>query len=500
MLLKKGMRPIKRVVMPIDQLDGSRIKRQQTQMKYIKKLEDANRELQAAFAFSHDGIFISDKEGLGLRWNESYCRITGIHSEYLKGVHPQQLFEQKFISESATLNAIQSRKVETTMPVLKSGKQVMITSIPVFDQAGDIFRVVANIRDMSELMELKKQIEQVRELSDRYYSEVLHLRNRDVVLKGMTAESPSMKKVIATALKVAKSEVTILITGESGTGKEVLARSIHEHSEVGSGPFVKVNCGAIPENLLESELFGYEKGAFTSAAQTGKMGILEIAMGGTLFLDEIGEMPLVLQAKLLGVLQDKKFTRLGGVKEKDLNARIIAATNRDLEEMIKEKKFRKDLFYRLNVVGLKIPPLSERKDDIFPFANFFLHKFNKKYKSATSLSPQVINTFMNYEWPGNVREMENLLERLVVLAPDERITLEMLPDEMLSSLTAEYATEKAVSLGTGQGLVTLLHSVERRIFETLLADGYSSYKMASLLGVNQSTVVRKIKKLGLKLP
>ncbi|MEN6383602.1 MAG: sigma 54-interacting transcriptional regulator [Phycisphaerales bacterium] len=294
-------------------------------------------------------------------------------------------------------------------------------------------------------------------------------------------------------------KLPFLITGDSGTGKEVLARTIHENSEVKGGPFVKVNCGSIPENLLESELFGYEKGAFTSASKSGKTGIFEIAIGGTLFLDEIGELPLALQAKLLGVLQDMKFTRVGGTKEICLNARVIAATNRNLAEMIREKKFRKDLFYRLNVVGLKIPSLNERKDDIFPLANYFIKRLNKKYKTANTLSHEVINAFISYDWPGNIREMENLLERLVVLAPNEQITMSMLPDYMVSNVDFKKILVLQKNVSKENGLKTILDNVERKIFEKLIADGYNSYKMANLLGINQSTVVRKIKKLGLKI-
>ncbi|MEN6413989.1 MAG: sigma 54-interacting transcriptional regulator [Veillonellales bacterium] len=487
---------IKKVILPFKEIikKKKRNNDQKYLLKYIKELEETNRELDAIFKFSHDGIFVSDGNGIGIRYNDSYCRITGIDAEKLMGIQPQ-----KYMSDSATLKVLKSRKQETTMPVLESGKKVLITSNPVFDKDGNIIRVIANARDMTELINLKSQIEEVKELSNRYYSEILHLRSQDVKIKGMVAESSVMKDIVETALKIAAREVTVLITGDSGTGKEVLARTIHENSEVKGGPFVKVNCGSIPENLLESELFGYEKGAFTSASKSGKTGIFEIAIGGTLFLDEIGELPLALQAKLLGVLQDMKFTRVGGTKEICLNARVIAATNRNLAEMIREKKFRKDLFYRLNVVGLKIPSLNERKDDIFPLANYFIKRLNKKYKTANTLSHGVINAFISYDWPGNIREMENLLERLVVLAPNEQITMSMLPDYMVSNVDFKKILVLQKNVSKENGLKTILDNVERKIFEKLIADGYNSYKMANLLGINQSTIVRKIKKLGLKI-
>ena len=301
-----------------------------------------------------------------------------------------------------------------------------------------------------------------------------------------------MRAIVSTALKVSATEAMVLITGESGAGKEVLARTIHTHSRRKEGPFVKVNCGAIPDNLLESELFGYEKGAFTNAAKTGKMGIFEIALGGTLFLDEIGEIPLLLQTKLLGVLQDKKLTRVGGTKEIKLDARIIAATNRDLLEMVAAGTFRKDLFYRLNVVGLKIPPLAERREDIFPLANYFLRELNAKYQFENTLSPQVMNLFQEYDWPGNVREMENLMEQLVVLAPNEKIVPTMLPE-----IFRMRRDDAGSVLSQGGSLEEILDNVERRIFRNPVQKGFSSYRIAEELGINQSTAIRKIRKLGL---
>ena len=464
----------------------------QKMTEYIYKLKETNRELEAVFRFSHDGLFVCDGNGIGVKYNESYSRITGIDGDEIMGLHMNDLLQLGYISESASLMVLQTKKQATTMPRLKSGKKALITANPVFDANGNVDKVISNVRDITELIQLKSQLEEVKELSERYYSELLHLRRQNVQVEGMIAESPVMKKMVATALKVAVTGATVLITGESGVGKEVLARTIHNHSESKAGPFVKVNCGAIPDTLLESELFGYEKGAFTNASKTGKMGIFEIAVRGTLFLDEIGEIPLALQAKLLGVLQDKKFTRVGGTKEIKLSARIIAATNRDLAEMVTRGEFRKDLFYRLNVVGLKIPPLAERKEDLFPMAHHFLRELNERYKFHNTISPRVINAFLNYDWPGNVREMENLMEQLVVLAPNEQITVEMLPvalQDPMAMVSRELPQEKC--------LEDILASVERRVFQSLLRQGYSSYKIAQELGINQSTAIRKIKKLGL---
>lgn len=464
----------------------------QKMTEYINKLEETNRDLDVLFRFSHDGLVISDGNAIAVRYNEAYGRITGIDGKDLIGKHMEEILKMGFISESATLLALQTRQQVTTMPKLKNGKRVLITAIPVFDADNNIVKIICNVRDITELVALEYQLDQAKELSERYYSELMNLRSQTVQVEGMIAESPAMRTIISTALKVAASDATVLITGESGSGKEVLARTIHNHSQRKAGPFVKVNCGSIPDTLMESELFGYEKGAFTNAAKTGKLGIFEIAVGGTLFLDEIGEIPLPLQAKLLGVLQDKKFTRVGGTKEIDLAARIIAATNRDLGEMIACGKFRKDLFYRLNVVGLKIPPLAQRREDIFPLAHNFLREQNEKYKFSNSLSPQVMNMFLKYNWPGNVREMENLMEQLVVLSPNEQIIPSMLPD-LFRSLPGVDEHE----FSQGNTLQEILANVQRRVFHNLVQKGYSSYKIAEELGLNQSTVIRKMQKLGL---
>ena len=465
----------------------------QKMTEYITKLEETNRDMDALFCFSHDGLVICDGNGYGVRYNEAYTRITGIDGQDLIGRHMTEIVGRGSISESAVLNALIAKKQVTTMPKLASGKKVLITANPVFDANQNVVKIIGNVRDITELTALEAELGQARELSERYYSELVHLRSQTVQVDGMVAESPAMRAIVSTALKVSATEATVLITGESGSGKEVLARTIHNHSQRKAGPFVKVNCGAIPDNLLESELFGYEKGAFTNAAKTGKMGIFEIAIGGTLFLDEIGEIPLMLQAKLLGVLQDKVFARVGGTKEIKLAARIIAATNRDLVEMVAAGKFRKDLFYRLNVVGLKIPPLSERREDIFPLAHYFLRDQNEKYKFKNTISLQVMNLFQEYDWPGNVREMENLMEQLVVLAPNEKIVPSMLPD-----LFKTHSVVAGSDLSQGGNLEEILANVERRVLQNLVQKGYSSYKIAEELGINQSTAIRKMNKLGIK--
>ncbi|MDT8900528.1 sigma 54-interacting transcriptional regulator [Anaeroselena agilis] len=456
----------------------------------LKEARNSCRELDMIIKSSYDGIFVIDGSGIAIKYNESYCRITGLDAAEMMGLHMREIVKRKYFSETVGLKVLETRSVATTMPTLSSGKKVLITGSPVFDENGELIRIVANVRDITELISLKSQMEEAKELAERYYSEILHLRGQQSEVDGFIFESPKMKSILSTAVKVAHTNATVLITGDSGVGKEVLARIIHNNSEYKDGPFVKINCGAIPETLLESELFGYEKGAFTSAASTGKPGLFEVATQGTVFLDEIGEIPLALQAKLLGVLQDMKFTKVGGVKPIEMKSRVITATNRDLADMIGKGQFRKDLFYRLNVVPLPVPPLSDRRSDIFPLARHFLTKFNAKYNTNKTLSTQVIAAFEEYDWPGNVREMENLLEQLVVLAPTGQLTLDMLPEEKFAPRAKNHFSE-------GKRLGEILNDVERNLFRRLLDKGYSTYKIARELGISQPTVVRKINRLGL---
>lgn len=247
------------------------------------------------------------------------------------------------------------------------------------DQDGNIERIVVNIRDLTELNELREQLKQTRELSERYQDELNQLRGRLLNQEGLIFNSPKMRELLQTAIRLAAVDTTVLILGESGAGKEVFAKTIHNNSKRKNGPFITVNCGAIPENLLESEMFGYERGAFTGANREGKAGMFELANNGTLFLDEIGDLPVGFQVKLLRVIQEREVLRVGGSKPRPVNVRILAATNRNLEAMVKEGQFREDLYFRINVVPLYICSLRERKEDIIPLAYAFKHKYEEKY-------------------------------------------------------------------------------------------------------------------------
>jgi len=312
--------------------------------------------------------------------------------------------------------------------------------------------------------------------------------------------SDSMRELLEFVDKVADSDSTILILGESGTGKELIARTIHYNSDRRDQPLVPVNCGAIPENLLESELFGHEKGAFTGALNA-RMGRFELAHGGTIFLDEVGEMSLALQVKLLRVLQERCFERVGGTKTIGVDVRILAATNQDLEVAVQEKRFRKDLFYRLNVIPVTIPPLRERRSDIPLLIEHFIARFNAlKNASVRGVHPDALEYVLHYHWPGNIRELENLIERLVVLKKSGTIVMGDLPEKVLRAIPQPIARlEEPLSLnGSEIDLVKELERHENRLIVDAMrrANGVTS-KAAQLLHVNRTTLVEKLKRKGL---
>ncbi|PMP69077.1 MAG: sigma-54-dependent Fis family transcriptional regulator [Thermodesulfobacterium geofontis] len=311
-------------------------------------------------------------------------------------------------------------------------------------------------------------------------------------LQNVIGISDKMQEVFKTALKAAKTKATILLIGESGTGKELIAKAIHFESDRSKGPFLAINCAAIPENLLEAELFGYEKGAFTGAL-VSKPGKFELANGGTIFLDEIGDLPLSLQAKLLRVIQDKTFERIGGTKSIKVDIRIIAATNKNLEEMIKNGTFREDLYFRLNVIPIYLPPLRERKEDIPLLIDHFLKKFNKEYGKNISITKSAMEKLMNYSWPGNVRELENTIERLVILAEGDKITLKDLPFYITQEVDI-----KTIGINLKNSLPIQLKLLEKRaIEEALKACNYNQTKAAKLLGLTKRQINYKIKKYAL---
>lgn len=458
------------------------------------------RELNTIIDSSYDGLYICNKDGIVTRVNPAWERICGFSSKDIVGKTPYELVAAGLYNKSAATKAFETKKTCTVMLEMTSGpkknQKIMATSTPVLNDQGEIEQVVVNVRDITEIANLKDQLNATRMLSEKYATELEQIRMQQMMMDDLIAQSPSMHRVLELATRVAQVESTVLVTGESGVGKEVIAKKIHLLSKRKNKSLIKINCGAIPENLLESELFGYEGGAFTGAKKEGKPGMFEVASGGTLFLDEIAEIPLNLQVKLLRAIQEKEIIRVGGIKPISVDVRIIAATNKDLAEMVRRGTFREDLFYRLNVVNIHIPPLRSRKEDIPPLLYAVLKKFNQKYNQEKVLSEQVVDRLLQYHWPGNIRELENLIERLIVLVNENIILLRHLPEH----LKEDESRNRAIQVNGIIPLKKAIEDVEAQLIENALKEHGTTRKAAKILQVNQSTIVRKIKSYNLGKP
>lgn len=463
-------------------------------MEDVREIKKMNRALEAIIENSYDGIYITDADGVTIYTNPAIERITGIPSEYYIGKSVNQLIKRGILNASVTHKVVKQRRTVSVVQDNFAGKETLITGSPVYNSKGDIEQVVTNIRDLSDLNELKHELTKVNELNNQYKQEIDKLKkitNQD----GAVFVSEKMRMVYEIVERISNIDATVLLLGETGVGKDILARNIYNRSNRSKkGDLIKINCGAIPADLLESELFGYEGGAFTGANHRGKPGMFEMADNGILFLDEVGELPLLLQVKLLRVLQEREIQRIGGTKPIKIDVRIIAATNRNLLNMVKTGEFREDLYYRLNVIPITIPPLRERREDIQVLSDLFLSKANEQYKLSKKIDSKLKEYFFHYDWPGNVRELINILERLVVLTEGSVISVSDLPDEyqheimnqpshFIDSLTLKEAVEGA----------------EKNILKKAAQTYQTTYEMAAALDSSQATIVRKLKKYGLKI-
>lgn len=477
-----------RGVMSIFQ-DISEYEKVSSELESFKRL---NEELDAIIESSYDGLYITDGQSKTLRVNLAYERITGLRKEELIDKKTDELVEKGFFDPSVSSDVIHERRPKTILQNIKGGKTVMVTGNPIFDSRNRVVRVVTNVRDLTELNQLKAELEETKQLTKRYHEQLIEQEYLIQAEKELVIKSRAMRQVMQKALKMARVDSTILLTGESGVGKDLLARFIHQASPRKENGFVKINCGAIPETLLESELFGYEKGAFTGARGEGKAGLLEISHGGTVFLDEIAELSPFLQVKILSVIEDKEIIRLGGTKSKKIDFRLIAATNRDLESMVSDGQFRKDLYFRLSTLPLSIPSLRERQDDVLPLVNHFLRKFTKSFQLKKIFSQEVYESLAQYHFPGNVRELTNIVEQLVVMSESQTVILDDLP-QALRVGGASLAIYR-----NGNSLKLTRADVEKKLLEEALRKHKTLFEAAQALGVNPSTVSRKIRRYGLK--
>ena len=453
----------------------------------LESMQEANRELDAMLESLAEGIVVTDGRGYVTRINEAYKRLTGIASEEYIGKHVHTLIHEGYTHGSTSDVAIE-RKTSFTNIDFRNNRELLLTSTPIFDDAGHVVKVVTVVRDLESLNSLRDRINNDEIIRKQYFDELEQLRTHQSY-RAIITKNAIMRERVETALQLARVDSTVLILGETGVGKELLAQMIHRASKRSKFPFVRVNCAAIPPLLLEAELFGYESGAFTGASREGRKGLLELAEGGTLFLDEIGELPLAMQPKILRAIQDHEITRVGGKKAILLNVRILAATNRDLDSMVKEKKFREDLYYRLNVVPIVLPPLRERPEDIQPLVDEFLARFNHQFGYQKWIHPDVVKELSSHSWPGNARELQNLIERLVVTTRDDQISAE--------SLRRCFSVHEKLKGDKRSCLKAMLESEERRMLEETWRIAGSTRKVSTLLGISQSAVVKKLNKYGI---
>lgn len=438
--------------------------------------------LPQALLQSYEGFLLSDREGRIFFANAAVEVISGARLDQIIGKTPEEMQEDGLILKQS--QRILQKNPLTIYQKLSTGREIFITSKPIRDEDGKVLCYASNYRDLKDLNMLFDEHLNYSKIS---FWELERLRESLTKTDGIIGMSSVMQELKRLIDKIAKTDATILILGESGTGKEVISKNIHSLSKRANAPYIQINCGAIPENLIESELFGYEKGAFTGAS-TSKPGLLEVANHGTVLLDEIGEMPLHLQVKLLRAIQTNEITRVGGTAKKQLDVRYIAATNQDLKKRVQEGRFREDLFYRLNVVQLEVPPLRKRAEDIKDLSEFFLDKFNKKYNKRLRFSECAFALLERYEWPGNVRQLENMVEQLVILSEGPLIVEKNIPHEI-----SRLQRKEEISTTPIRPLKDGVEEYEKEEIRKALQAYPSIRSAAKALEISHSTLLRKMK-------
>jgi PAS domain S-box-containing protein len=435
---------------------------------------------------AYEGIVVVDAEGFITMFNKAYGEFLGIDPATVIGKHVTQVIENTRMHLVA-----QSGQEEIGDIQHIQGKDMICQRIPIFKK-GKLVGAVGKImfKDIKDLTLLVNKVNHLQSELEYYQNELKRVQGARYNFQNIIGETPGFKQVKEMAYRVSHTNSTVLIRGESGTGKELFAHAIHNESPRRTGPFIKVNCAAIPENLLESELFGYEEGAFTGAKKGGKVGKFEMANGGTIFLDEVGDMPLNMQVKLLRVLQEKEIERVGGNKPIKVNVRVIAATNRMLEELIRQEKFRSDLYYRLNVVELVIPPLWERRGDIPLLVEKLLKKISFELgRPVPEIASQTMDIFMNYSWPGNVRELENILERVLNFMDGPVVQPYHLP------LHIQKATGENRQQDNAFNLKLVVEEIEKQVIQRALErTNGNRIQAAKLLGISRANIYQKMEK------
>lgn len=453
---------------------------------------EAKQILDALRDYYDESIFITDGNGVVIFINELGAKRLNSTVNEIMGKDVRDLMKSGMYEKSTTLQAIQTKK-ESIATLNPSKKDSNVShSVPVLDDKGNVIMVVTNNMSLEHSKEWESILTKEREITARLRRELDYIKEMDDTK--LIANDPKMTKIFESIDIIAPTDSNVVIIGESGTGKDVLAKYIHLHSLRADNAFISVNCAAIPENLLESELFGYEGGAFTGALSKGKIGLFEAASGGTLFLDEIGEMPISLQSKLLSAIESREIRRVGGVKNINIDCRIICATNRDLNDMVNKKEFRDDLYYRLSVFTLYLPPLRERKSDIIPLAESFLEKLNYRYGTKKYIGGEARDTMLKHKWPGNIRELKNVVERIFVVSYGDE--LEFTPTPM-ADIPDEYYENEGNILGNRafSSLKEYMDFAEKQYIDKIMRECNGSVsETARKLGIHRSALYRKTHK------
>ena len=444
-------------------------------------------------------ITVNDGYGFINYFNPKAAELMGMNLEGGLWMNSKELVASGYISNSTVLEVLEKRRKITNLTYTKNAKTLYAMGWPIFDANNNIEYVISTSIDLDLVPEIDKMTKQILEMKQTLNAkniEINALKEELIRPTDFIFESNEMKEVMKSLIKVAKTDITVLIEGDSGTGKEVIAQTIHQHSVRKDNPLIKINCAAIPKELLESELFGYVGGAFTGALKNGKIGKIQKANKSTLFLDEIGELPLEMQAKLLEFMQDKQITPVGSVEPIPVDVRVVAATNRNLAKMVENNAFRKDLFYRLNAMPIMLMPLSERKDDIIPMIVFFLKKYNEKYGTQKNISHEILYYMKDYTWPGNVRELKHIVESLVIMSEDDQIDMDLVNHVLKGNPNDTAVITCSQIMNLKEARDELYGILAQKAHEKYK----NSYDAAKILGVDQSTVIRILKKSGYQNP
>lgn len=460
----------------------------------INNLKKYKLVFQKILDISKDGFLIVDERSHIIEMNKAYCEFLGLKRKDVIGKHVLEVIKNSKLPEIMNTGKVETDAVHKLVrgQCPSQEKYAIVTRAPVSEK-DKIIAAFGQVKFSLKTMELANNLQHLDMELQYYKNELKRIAENRYAFENIIGNSPEFEKVKSIGQKAASNNFSVLLTGETGTGKEVFANAIHFASSRRNKPPIRINCAAIPSELLESELFGYTEGSFTGAKKGGKKGKFELADGGTIFLDEIGEMPLSMQVKLLRVLQENEIEKIGSYKPIPIDVRVIAATNKNLQEKIKNKTFREDLYYRLNVIEIRIPPLKERVGDIELFIDYFLNDLNKKYGSNIEISAEAIKTLTNYKWPGNVRELKNVIERVYALADESVINNAHLPANILTQSKINIPTSSNKTLNK------LMEDIEREIIlEMLSKNNHNCRKTAKDLGIHRSTLYKKLEKLNIQ--